>query len=300
LARKIEGILPVLCTPFTKKGELDEKSLRRLVNFEIEKRVHGLTIHGIHSEFYKLSDEERNRITDIVIEEVNGRLPVVAGAGHSGIAGAVKMCKYAHDAGADAVMLLPPFFMKPDAQGLYDFYKKISDSVDIPIMIQDAPAATGVPISAAQMAKWAEEIENVKYAKIEDVAPMIKISETIRLTKGKFTILTGSGGRWLLQALTRGARGCLPGDSLPELWVELFNRFEGGDTRGARGVYYRLLPYIDFSNEPRFTMIEKEILRLRGVIATSRVRDWSLPMDDLYDQELRVVLRSLGIPSTRR
>jgi len=295
LAGKIEGILPVLCTPFTKKGELDEESLRRLVNFEIEKGVHGLTIHGIHSEFYKLSDEERNRITDIVIEEVNGRLPVVAGAGHTGIAGAVKMCKYAHNAGADAVMLLPPFFIKPDAQGLYDFYKKISDSVDIPIMIQDAPAATGVPISAAQMAKWAEEIENVKYAKIEDVAPMIKISETLRLSRGKFTILTGSGGRWLLQALIRGARGCLPGDSLPELWVELFNRFERGDTRGARGVYYKLLPYIDLSNEPRFTMIEKEILRMRGIIGTSYVRDWQLPMDELYTRELQAVLGSLKV-----
>lgn len=293
--RKIEGILPVLCTPFTRKGELDERSLRRLVDFEIGKGVHGLTIHGIHSEFYKLSDEERNRITDIVIDEVNGRTPVAAGAGHTGIAGAIKMCKYAHDAGADVVMLLPPFFMKPDSQGLYDFYKAVSDSVDIPIMVQDAPTATGVPMSAAQMAKWAEEIENVKYTKVEDVAPMMKISETIQLSKGKLTILTGSGGRWLLQALIRGAQGCLPGDSLPELWVELFNKFKKGDVKGARGVYYKLLPYIDLSNEPRFTMIEKEILRIRGVIATSRMRDWSLPMDDLYDRELQIVLRSLGI-----
>jgi len=295
LSRKIEGILPVLCTPFTGKGELDEESLRRLVNFEIEKDVHGITIHGIHSEFYKLSDEERDRITDIVIDEVNGRVPVVAGAGHTGVAGAMRMCKYALDTGADAVMLLPPFFVKPDTQGLYDFYKAISDSVDIPIMIQDAPTATGVPMSAAQLAKWAEEIGNVKYAKVEDVAPMIKISETIRLSQGKLTILTGSGGRWLLQALIRGARGCLPGDGLPELWVELFNRFERGDVRGARGVYYKLLPYIDLSNEPRFTMIEKEILRARGIITTARVRDWQMPMDKLYAQELRTVLRYLEV-----
>ena len=142
--KKLSGVCPILPTPFDERGALDEESLVRVVRFLLDAGVRGIALFGNASEGFALTAGEKQRISDIVRKENKGQVPLIYGAGGTGIEPALDNCLWAQEAGADMLMIMPPHMIKPDAQRIYDFYAAISAAVSIPIMIQDAPGACGV------------------------------------------------------------------------------------------------------------------------------------------------------------
>lgn len=291
---KLEGIYPILATPFTNTGEVDEESLRELVRFQLHAKVDGIALFGMASEMYTLLDEERARIADIVADEVKGRVPLVFGSGHTGTEGAVHLSKQAEKAGADALMVLPPYMAKPDGKRLYDYFAAIARAVQIPIMIQDAPNASGVNMPVALMVKLAKEFDNIRYVKAEAPPTSIKTTEILDQAEGLLTVFGGINGLYFYEELGRGAVGTMPACEFPDAFVAIYQAFKAGDLDTARRTFYRYLPFMRIGTIPGYAMaVHKEVLKAGGVIQSAYVRNPNAPIDDILRREVMDTLKDL-------
>ena len=165
--RSFSGVFPILVTPFLDDGKVDFESQLRVVDHLLEQGAHGLGAFGNAGEGYTLLPSEKRRLLDAIVHHVSGRAPVIGGVGATGTASAVEACREAEGQGASGLMVLPPYYLRPDADGLRYFFSAISDSVSIPIMVQDAPMLSQVNMPPMLLARMAREIEHVEYAKVE-------------------------------------------------------------------------------------------------------------------------------------
>jgi 4-hydroxy-tetrahydrodipicolinate synthase len=293
--KSLAGVLPILVTPFDDDGRLDEESLRNLAEFFIARGCHGLTVLGIAGEVHKLSDAERQRVIEVVVDQARGRVPVVAGTGHSGFEVAVELSRAAEAAGADALLVMPPYVIRPDADGIYEYYQAVAQAVSIPIVVQDEPLTTGVNMPAALIARLGE-IPGVDYAKVEATPTPPKFTAIRKLSDDRLGLFGGLGGLYFYEELCRGARGIMTGFGFPEVLVEIYNRFQTGDRDGAEEVFYRYLPLIKFEAQPGIGLaIRKEILRRRGVIRSARLRRPAQLPDPETFRELDRLLGRIGL-----
>lgn len=292
MAADYSGVFPVLATPFDPNGQVDEQSLRALVAFTIESGADGLTIGGVASEVYKLSDGERRRICDVVLEATAGRVPVWVGTGHACTELAVEHTKHAERSGAAGVMVMPPYVMKPSLNGVASYFRTISRAVKIPIMIQDAPLVSAVHLPVDFMARLSAECSNVRYVKIEAPPTGPKIGETIAQADGRLRIFGGLAGGNLIDELRRGAVGTLPGSAFPRTYLAICRSFASGDVKKADELHRRILPLIRFTSQSvEFSFhAYKNILKRRGVIAHAYVRQPSAVFDAGADAELDALM----------
>ena len=144
---RLSGICPILPTPFDENNHVDVESLRQVVRFLLESGVTGIALFGNASEAFALTQEEKDFIAKVVAEENAGRVPLIFGAGGTSTETAISSCHWAEASGADVLMIMPPYMIKPDATRVYEYYAGIAKNVSTPIMIQDAPGACGVNIS---------------------------------------------------------------------------------------------------------------------------------------------------------
>jgi len=298
MGKELKGIMPAIATICNERGKIDEVGQRGLVRFCIEKGVHGLVPMVMGGEFYKFSDEERKKVLDVVIDETNGKVPVVAGVSHSGTEPAVMHSKYAEDAGADAVIVMPPYFNRAEsALSLFVHFEEISTAVDIPIMIQDAEDDIQIHMCSTLISKLADEFDNIKYVKTEGVNSIMKISEVRMLTADKISLFGGDGGRKMIQEFNMGAIGFIPGAAMSELCVDIFQNLEKANDEKAKEMFDRMLTYLRFSSQygRSWNKIEKEALRMLGVIDSSHVRNPSVPLSSIYEQELKEVLEAIAL-----
>lgn len=291
----LAGVLPILVTPFDDDGRVDEESLRSLVEFFIERGCHGLTVLGIAGEVHKLSDAERQRVVEVVVDQARGRVPVVVGTGHSGFEVAVELSRAAEAAGADALLVMPPYVIRPDADGIYEYYRAVAEAVNIPIVVQDEPVTTGVNMPAALIARLAE-IPGVAYAKVEAQPTPPKFTAIRKLSADRLGLFGGLGGLYFYEELCRGARGIMTGFGFPEVLVEIYGRFREGDRDSAEAVFYKYLPLIKFEAQPGIGLaIRKEILRRRGAIRSARLRRPAQLPDPETWAELDRLVERLGL-----
>lgn len=290
----LEGVYPILATPFTEAGEVDEQSLRELVRFQLQAKVNGIALFGNASEMYTLLEREREMIADIVNDEVKGKVPLVFGSGHTGLEGAVMLSKWAQKAGADALMVLPPYMVKPDGKRMYEYFAAIAKAVDIPIMLQDAPIASGVNIPVAAMAKLAKDFENISYVKVEAPPTTVKITEVIEQSEGRLTVFGGLNGMYYYEELCRGAVGTMPACEFPDVCVQIYQLFVSGEKEAARELFYQYLPFIRIGTIAGFAMsVHKEVLKAGGVIQSAYVRNPNAPIDDILRNEVFETLEGL-------
>lgn len=290
-----EGIFPIAITPFDEQYEIDEASQLALINYLIDCGVHGLAIFGNASEGYALSESEKARLMPLIIKEVRGRVPVFVSTGHTGTHVAVQISKAAEEAGADGLMILPPYFLKPSAEDLFGYYKAISDAVSIPIMIQDAPLLTGVNIGAAQMARMAKECAHVRYAKLEAPPTALKVTEVKQACGDSLVIFGGLNGQFFLEELQRGARGTMPGSDLMPMFVKVWNLYEAGKRQEARAAFNRALPLIRFELQPGLGVSAmKHNLQAAGVIKHATVRPPTRALDNIAVEELRQIVSDIA------
>ncbi|MFN7829281.1 MAG: dihydrodipicolinate synthase family protein [Acidobacteriota bacterium] len=289
-----QGIYPIVLTPFNDDYEIDERSQLALVNYLIDCGVHGLAIFGNASEGYALSEGEKARLMPLIIREVAGRVPVFVSTGHTGTHVAVQLSKAAEEAGADGLMILPPYFMKPSAADLIGYYQAISAAVSIPIMIQDAPLLTGVNIGAGQMAQLARECANVRLTKVEAPPTSLKVTEVRNACADSLVIFGGLNGHFFLEELQRGARGTMPGSDMMPMFVEVWDHYEAGRFDAARATFNRYLPLIRFELQPGLGVSAmKHNLQQLGVISRTIVRPPTRSLDQFGIEELRQIVGDL-------
>lgn len=288
----MRGVYPILVTPFYEDGRIDEESLRRLVDFNIEAGVHGVGV-ALASEIYKLSEAERDLVTQVVVEQTAGRAKVVINTGAPGTDLAVLYSRRAQELGADALMILPPSFMPAGAAEVIEYYRAISDAVQIPIFLQDVVTST---IPAALALQVAQACEWVQYIKVESAPITAKVADMVKMAGDQLTVFGGAGGGYFIEEMRRGSVGTMPFCSQPEAFVQIWNLYQAGDEEAARHIFNRvLIPISRISGQGAglFHEIHKELLRHRGIIRTSKVRSPAPSMDELTRRELQQVLDEL-------
>lgn len=288
------GIFPIALTTFDENCNVDEQSQLSLINYLIECGIHGIAIFGNASEGYALRESEKARLMSLIIKEVRKRVPVFVSTGHTGTHVAVQLSKAAEEAGADGLMILPPYFLKPSAEDLFGYYKMISDSVSIPIMIQDAPLLTGVNIGAAQMARLATECANVRYVKVEAPPTTLKVTEVKQACGDSLIVFGGLNGHFFIEELQRGARGTMPGSDMIPMFIRVWNHYEAGRQKEARAEFNRHLPLIRFELQPGLGVSAmKHNLKVAGIIKHTTVRPPTRALDSLAIEELQQIMNSL-------
>jgi 4-hydroxy-tetrahydrodipicolinate synthase len=292
-------VFPIVNTTFHDDGAIDVTSQLRLVRFLLDAGASGLGLFGNASEGYTLGGDERRTLTKAIVAEVKGRVPVVVSSGHTGTDQAVTLSREAEDLGADALMVLPPYYVKPDAEGVFHYFKAISDAVKIPIMAQDAPLLTGVAMGVDLLARMHRELPRVALVKVEAPPTSSKVS-ALRAKAEGLTIFGGLNGNFLLEELARGAVGTMPGSDMTDAFVRIQGRFEKGDEDGAREDFARHLPLIRYELQPGLGVsVMKTNLKTAGIIASSRVRHPTGTIDATAVRELEAMRRSLDLLAFR-
>lgn len=277
------GIFTIPQTPFDEKDRLDEESLRREIDFCIRAGAHGIVAPVVASEFYVLTDDERRRITHILVEETNNRVPVIIGITAASRKHAVEFGRVAEDAGADGVIAMPPHVLKGGRDAIFDYYKGVSDTIELPIFIQNAPPPLGSSLAPNFMLQMCREIENVQYIK-EETMPVGHYITAILKEAGPEVkgVFGGAAARWMIPELDRGATGFMPACQFTDIYVQIWDMWEAGDREGARALFNKLLPLINLEGLLSVSLV-KEILVRRGVIDTPYIRRPDGAIIDKYD-----------------
>jgi dihydrodipicolinate synthase/N-acetylneuraminate lyase len=275
---KITGLIPILQTPFDSKSRIDTDSLRKIVDFNIENGVDGLGI-ALASELQKLNEPERNLVLKTVVDQTNGRVPVVMNAGANGNDLAIYYCKQAQELGADAVMVTPPAgggaSLSPEAARQY--FRDVENAVDISVALQDVQFA---PIAPDLVAEMAAELPG-------------RIAATVDATKGTISVLGGGGATFLMEELARGSEGTMPFCSTPVEFTEIFKLYRAGKIEEAITLFNTRIAPIGhlIAQAPELAIgIHKEILKKRGLIDSTHVRAPSILPDQHTKREIEAIL----------
>jgi dihydrodipicolinate synthase/N-acetylneuraminate lyase len=272
---RYKGVFPVVPTTFNEAGELDLPSQLRCIDFMIDAGSTGLCILANFSEQFLLSDDEREVLTAAILKHVAGRVPVIVTTTHFGTRVCAERSRLAQDMGASMVMVMPPYHgatLRASEEKIYEFYAALSDAIDIPIMIQDAPMS-GTPLSAAFLARMAKEIKNVCYFKIETAGAASKLRELIRLggdaIEGPWD---GEEAITLLPDLDAGATGAMTGGGYPDGIRLILDAYAAGRRDEACALYERWLPLINYENRQGGILTAKALMKEGGVIACEAPR----------------------------
>jgi len=269
------GVFPVAPTIFDERGGLDLAGQRRCIDFLVDAGSSGICILANYSEQFALADDEREVLTDAILKHVAGRVPVIVTTTHFSSRICAERSKRAQQAGAAMVMVMPPYHgatIRASEQGIYDFFRRISDAVSIPVMIQDAPVA-GTPLSVPLLARMAREIPNVSYFKVEVAQVANKLRALI--AEGGDAIIgpwNGEEGITLMADLDAGATGAMTGAGYPDGIRQIMDPFAAGDREAAVAAYQRWLPLINYENRQCGLAACKVLMKEGGVIAHETVR----------------------------
>ena len=290
---KMRGVYPILLTPFDEQYRVDVESLQSLVSFLVNAGVHGVGV-AMGSEVLRLSEQERALVTRTVVDEANGRVPVVINSTGAGTDLALLYSRMAEENGADALMIVAPSFVSIGGAEIRESYRAVSDAVGIPIFIQDT---SSMHVSADLARQIAEESEQVQYIKVESMPSAVMVAEAVEKAGHALTVFGGAGGNYFIEEMRRGSEGTMPFCSQPAEFVEVWDRFHASDEQGARDVFYsRILPVNRLSGLGRaaaYYHIHKELLRQRGVLRTAVVRKPIAPLEDRVRRELQAVIDEL-------
>ncbi len=269
LKRPYRGVFPVVPTTFTENGDLDIPSQLRCIDFMIDAGSTGLCILANFSEQFVLSDEDRQILTRAILAHVGGRVPVIVTTSHFGTRICAERSRAAQDMGASMVMVMPPYHgatIRCSNEKIYEFYAQLSDAIDIPIMIQDAPVS-GTTLPVSLLAQMAKEIEQVAYFKIETASAASKLRELI--AAGGSAIegpWDGEEAITLLADLDAGATGAMTGGAFPDGIRTIIDPYLNGDREAAVAAYAKWLPLINYENRQGGILTAKALMKAGGVI----------------------------------
>jgi 4-hydroxy-tetrahydrodipicolinate synthase len=244
---------------------------------------------ALASEGYKLTEAERDEVSRVVVARTAGRVPVVIAADGAGTDVAIDRAIKADRAGATAVMVLPPSFVKPTPASLHDYYQRVGRAVEIPVIIQDAPQLTGVAMGPALWAELAEAVDTIRYVKAEGVPQGQTLTETIERSGGRLQVFCGWGGLSMIDALERGAVGSMPAAGFTRLFAQIQQVWESGDRSAAEALFQSELPFVLWAMQSLDFSVRSCKTELAGlnVFRTRELRQpWNV-LDAIAEDQLR-------------
>ncbi|MEO6827165.1 MAG: dihydrodipicolinate synthase family protein [Microbacteriaceae bacterium] len=292
----IEGIFVALATPFTPDGSaIDEDRLRAHLNRLIDAGVHGIVPAGTTGEFTTLTLAERKRLTEVCVQVVAGRVPVIPGTGALSTADAIDLSVHAAKAGADAVLVIPPYYDGMSLRALHTYLRRIAEAIDIPIGYYNIPSCSGVTLTPGELSDLGQ-IEGVEF--IKDTSGDAASLGALLMTQQTTGIAAFNGWDALtLFALANGAKATIWGAAnlIPELTVELWSAVaERADLAEGRRVWEKIWPVCNFLEGHNYVAGVKCGLSLTGN-SVGPSREPVLAFDDAEERELAAVLQAAGL-----
>jgi 4-hydroxy-tetrahydrodipicolinate synthase len=296
LDESAHGVYVIAATPFTDDGALDLSSTDRMVDFYLGRGADGLTILGIMGEAPKLTAEEALTFVRRVVARVKGRVPIVVGVSSPGLASLKTLAVSAMDDGAAGVMAAAPSTLRTDDQ-IFSYFESVAETLgDIPFALQDYPLASGVQIAPKVILRIIEALPTCVMLKHEDWPGLNKIT-ALRTASDKgarrVSILTGNGGLFLAEEMSRGADGAMTGFAYPEMMVGVVKAHQAGDKDRAQDIFDAYLPLARYEQQQGAGLaVRKYILAKRGAIASGALRKpgVTLSASDIADIE-RLIAR---------
>jgi 4-hydroxy-tetrahydrodipicolinate synthase len=288
-----EGSFVALVTPFKDDESLDEAKLKELIEFQIDGGTHGIVPCGTTGESPSLSDEEHDRVIELTVETVNGRVPIIAGTGSNSTTRTLRATEHAKAAGADAALIVTPYYNKPNQQGLYAHYMKIADSVDIPIVIYNVPGRCGTDILSETVARLADH-PNIVGLK-EATGELKRASEVVSMCPDDFVVLSGDDIN-TLPILSVGGKGVISvvANVDPTDIAETCNAFKVGNIELARKLHYKTMQLaVDLFIETN-PIPAKTALMLMGKL-NGKLRLPLAPLTPANQETLRQTLKDAGL-----
>jgi 4-hydroxy-tetrahydrodipicolinate synthase len=288
----LKGAITAIVTPF-KDGRLDEEAYRQLIEFQIQGGVHGIVPCGTTGEAPTLSHAEHKRVVEICLDQVKKRVPVIAGTGSNSTAESIELTQHAEAAGADAALMITPYYNKPTQEGLYQHYKTVAAQTKIPIVVYNVPGRTSVNLLPETMARLAQVPHIVG---LKDATGDLKQgAKTLELCGDRITVLSGDdftafplmavGGKGVISVVSNVA---------PKDTAEMCNAFLKGDLERARQLHYKLWPLIEAMFYETNPAPAKTALKLMGKI-TGEIRQPLCPLSAANEERLRKALQQYGL-----
>jgi 4-hydroxy-tetrahydrodipicolinate synthase len=278
MTASLSGVLVALATPFTPDGSVDEPTLRALVDRTINGGVHGVVACGSTGEFSALSGDERRLVVETVVDQAAHRVPVIAQTGSTSTTEAIALTRHAESVGADVVMPVAPFYEALSLAETTTYLRRVAGSVQIPVMLYNLPAATGIDLTPDTVAALAREMENVRY--IKNTTPdMAQAAQLIH----RYGDLVGTFIGWdtlILSSLVSGAAGVMAGTAnvVPAEIVAVYDAVRAGDLETARRAWERVFPLLDAALSVNYIAAVKVALDAAG-FPVGPSREPVLPLD---------------------
>lgn len=290
---KLEGILVPHVTPFTSKGRLDMDALRTCLTFWLKSGVSGLVPCGSNGEAPYLSQRERKKVIETTLEIANGKVPVVAGTGSMSTAETIAFTKDAKDLGADAALVVTPFYFRLSNREIHEHYRAVIESVDLPIVIYNVPKFTGYSLEPSLIARLVSEHDNIVAVK-DSSGDSEMMTEIIRLVGNKISVLAGAADL-ILQTLMQGGKGAIIAiaNVFPELCTKLYKHFKEGKNDDA----VKLQQTVSYVNEvlvKKHNQLAaiKQGLKMRGLPA-GYPRKPALPLESEERENIEKLLKEI-------
>ncbi|MGZ7208476.1 MAG: 4-hydroxy-tetrahydrodipicolinate synthase [Methanobacterium sp.] len=295
---KLEGTIVAMVTPYTKSDDLNEEGIRDNINYFIDKGISGILAAGTTGESATISHEEHRKLVDILVDEVNGRVTTIAGAGSNSSREALGLVEHAQDTGADAALVITPYYNKPQPHGLYQHYKMLNDSTDIPIVVYNVPSRTGTDIDVETIGKVAN-LDNVVAIKeanpdLDKVSKIIKKIEDVG-ESDKFVVLSGNDDL-TLPMMVMGAKGVISVvvNVDPARMSQMVNYALDGDFEDAAKLHYELYDLMKVLFVETNPVPAKTAMNLMGRPA-GHVRMPLAPLKEENESKLKTVLQNLDL-----
>ncbi|MBW4032905.1 MAG: dihydrodipicolinate synthase family protein [Acidobacteria bacterium] len=271
----LRGVIPVAPVIFREDEQLDRDGQRRVMDYLVDSGAAAICILANYSEQFSLSDSERRELTDLSMEQIGGRVPVVVTTSHYSVRIARERNIYAKSVGAAMVMMMPPFFgatMSLDTESTVEYFERVADGIDLDIMIQDAPLST-TPLSRDAIERIATAVPQVRYIKVETPRAADKIRALGQLPEGMLPgLYDGEEAVTLIPDLNAGAQGTMCSGVLPFELSKIVSDYHAGRTEEAEVAWETLLPLIHFENRQCGLGATKIILKEAGLIHSDTVR----------------------------
>ncbi|OQA79660.1 MAG: L-2-keto-3-deoxyarabonate dehydratase [Lentisphaerae bacterium ADurb.Bin242] len=284
---EIQGICPIAPAVYDDSGAVDLRDYRNCCEKLIALGAQSLTLFGIAGEYYKLDENEEEALIGETVEvcRKNGAGCIISNTKHS-TESALRRAKRIEDSGADCMMVLPPFFLKPGGTALFEHIDALCESVKLPLMFQYAPDQTGVSIAPDLLVKLARKHAHLKYFKIECKPPGAYVSTLKEQLPSGCGIFVGNAGFQMIEGFRRGASGVMPGPSMPDVYRKIWDALLAGDDREAQRVHNKLNALLNHIRQDVEMIIhfEKRILRRRGLIRSDSCRKPGFVSDPVYDR----------------
>jgi dihydrodipicolinate synthase/N-acetylneuraminate lyase len=277
---RIDGIVPIIPTPFSQDGSPDWDALGRLLDFAVKAEVNAVCLPAYASEFYKLTDGERRDVASRAIDLLGGRLPLIAQVNHVSPAYVAETARDHEQAGASAISVAVPRLFGLPERDLLRYFDRILNAISIPLLIQDFNPG-GPTLSTSFLHTLHSQHPHFKFLKLEEPLMAQRVRSILDSTAGEIGVIEGWGGMYMLELIDAGICGVMPGLAVSDILRRIWNLARAGDKDGAYSVFAEVLPQVVFSLQSLefFHHAEKSLLVARGILPNANVREATLTID---------------------